>query len=63
MKDKDKGAAGYVSSSLMVCTAPILFTKIIMTEKIGVMFLFVCNIKVIRMLSLNVVHCQVQKRK
>ena len=34
-----------------------------MTEKIAVMFLFVCLIKVIRRPSLNVVPCQVQKNK
>ena len=33
IKDKNKRAAGYVSSSLMVCTAPILFSKIIVNEK------------------------------
>ena len=47
-----------------MCAEPLfLFTKINVTEKIDVMFSFVCLIKVIlvEMPSLNVVHCQVQK--
>ena len=47
-----------------MCVQPVfLSTKIIVTEKIAVMFLFVFLIKVIGMPSLNVVHCQVQKSK
>ena len=40
IKDKNNSAAGYVSSSLNVCATPIFFTKIIVTEKITVMLMF-----------------------
>ena len=47
IKDKNNSAAGYVSSSLTVCTTPFFVHKIFVTEKIAVTFLFVYEIKII----------------